>query len=70
MRREALVQEGVVRREEFEQTAVLAHEVVEEELRFTDQVLAELAGEVRIEKGLGLVVLRVLKPQPLRGEAR
>ena len=68
--REALVQEGVVRREQFEQAPVLSNQVIEEELRLPDQVLAKLAREVRIEVGLGLVVLRVLEPQPLRGEAR
>ena len=67
---EALVQERVVRREEFEQASVLTHQVLEQQLRLADHVLAQLSREVRIQVRFRLVVLRVLQPQPLRGESR
>ena len=52
-----------------EQAAILANEVVEEQLRLSHQVVAQLSGEIRIEERLRLFVLGILEPEPLRREA-
>ena len=63
--RQALVQERVVGGEQLEQAAILPNKVIEEKLRLSHQVVAQLPGEIRIEVRLRVIVLHVLEPKPL-----
>ncbi len=69
MARQPVVHEGVVRREQIEDTAVVADDVVEEELRLAPHVVGDLLVVVREVERIGPDPVEVLEPEPLRGEA-
>ena len=70
MLREAFVHEGVIRAIEIEQAPVLANEIVEEQLGFAAHVSREIVVEVRIVVRVGMDLVHVLEPEPLRRESR
>ena len=70
MARETLVHERVIRSIEIEHALVFVHEIVEERLGFLPHVGGEVVVEVWIEIRIGMVLVDVLQPQPLRGESR
>ena len=67
--RQPLVHEGVVGRVELEETAVLAHQVHEEELRLPRHGVGELLMIVREHQAVRMHQIQVLQAQPLVGEA-
>ena len=67
---DALVDERVVGREQVEDVAILADDAVEEQLGFTLVGFGELVVERRKQQRVGVNLLDVLQPQPLRREPR
>ncbi len=63
-----LVHERVVRREQVQHVAVFAHDAVEQQFGFPLVGLRELVVERREQQGVGMNLLDVLQPQPLRRE--
>ena len=68
VRREALVDEGIVRGEEVEEAPVLTNEVIEEHLGLLPHRIGEILIEVRIEVGIRTDLIQVLQAKPLGGK--
>ena len=68
MTREPLVHERVVGVQQIEHVLVFADDVVEEELRLADHRVRERRVELRIEPRVGMDLVEILQPQPLRRE--
>ena len=65
---QSFVDEGVVRRQQFEDAAVLAQDAAEKELRFSPHRLAQAVFEIGEEKALRLQRSQVAQVEPLSGE--
>jgi hypothetical protein len=68
--RDALVDEGVVRGQQLEHAAVLAHDAVEEQLGLAPEAVRERRVVRGIQQRVRADLVEVLQPQPLRREAR
>jgi hypothetical protein len=62
------VDERIVRVHQIHHAAVLAHDAVEEQLRFLFHRLPEVVVEIRERGEIGVGVLQVAQMQPLLGE--
>ena len=63
-----LVEKGVVRPDQIEHAAILAHHAVEEELGLLPERLTQVVIEVREETRVRTDRLEIAQPQPLSGE--
>ena len=68
--RQPLVHERVVRGEQLPHRPVLADDVAEEQLGLAEHRRLELVVEIRVAAHVGIDLVEVLQPQPLRGETR
>ena len=62
---EPLVHERVVRIQEVEHRSILAHDALEEHLRFALETLAQVVVEVGEHRDIGVGVLQIAKIEPL-----
>ena len=67
---EILVHERPVGRVQIEEAAILAHQLVEQHLRFVHHVGGQLFPEIRVLQGIRMHLFDVRQAQPLGGEAR
>ena len=67
---EPFVHERVIGGEQIPHGPVFADDVAEEEVGFAEHRRLELLVEVRVEPHVGIDLVQVLQPQPLRGKAR
>src|SRR5206468_8975165 len=70
MFRQALVEEGVIRRQQIDHAAVLAHDAFEKQLRLLPQRLPDVIVEVYIETEVRRDGLERAQVQPLAREIR
>ena len=63
-----LVHKRVVGLIHVHEAEILAHEIVEEQLRLVTHRVGQLLVEVREPKRVGMHLVEILEPQPLPGE--
>ncbi len=68
--RQALVDERVVGGQQFQRRSILAHEMLEEQLRLARHRVGERLVVVRERQRIGFDLGQVLEPEPLRREPR